>query len=68
MEVLLVLDPPLHWEYWHWIKGWYWAAVDRAPPPTQEPLERIMVERVELYSGKISVFSTSPVCSARDSG
>ena len=43
-------DPPLHREAWHWIKGWYQAAFDRAPPPAQVILERIMAERVDLYS------------------
>ena len=42
-------DPPLHWEAWHRMKGWYRSAVDRAPPPAQVTLKRIMVERVDLY-------------------
>ena len=46
---LLGSDPPLHWEAWHRMKGWYWAAVDRAPPPAQVTLERITAERVDLY-------------------
>ena len=43
-------DPPLTQEACHRIKGWYKAAVDRAPPPDQVTLERITVERVALYS------------------
>ena len=43
-------DPPLQWEAWHRIKGWYKAAVDHAPPPARVTLERIKAERVELYS------------------
>ena len=31
------------------MKGWYNAAVDHAPPPTRVNLERITVERVDLY-------------------
>ena len=46
---MLGSDPPLLREAWHWIKGWYKAAVDRAPPPTRVTLERITAERVELY-------------------
>ena len=42
--------PPLRREAWHRIKGWYKAAVDHAPPPTQVTLKQIMAERVELYS------------------
>ena len=44
------MDPPLHRESWHEIKGWYQAAIGRAPLPTQIALERITAERVELYS------------------
>ena len=32
------------------MKGWYKAAVNRAPPPARDTLERITVDRVELYS------------------
>ena len=32
------------------MKGWYWDVVDRYPPPDQFTLERIMTERVYLYS------------------
>ena len=41
VEALLGLDPPLHREAWHHIKGWYKAAVDHASPPAQAALERI---------------------------
>ena len=44
------LDPPLHREAWNRIKGWYKAAVNRAPPPARVTPERITAERVELYS------------------
>ena len=50
METLLGLDPPLHQEAWHRIKGWYQAAVDRDPPPAWVTLKQITSERVELYS------------------
>ena len=41
VEALLGSDPPLHREAWHWIKGWYWAAIDRAPTPAWVTLEQI---------------------------
>ena len=47
---MLGLDPPLHREAWHRMKGWYQSAVDRAPPPTRVTLERITAERVDLYN------------------
>ena len=50
METLLGFDPPLHRESWHRLNGWYRAAVDRAPLPARITLERIMSERVDLYS------------------
>ena len=43
---LIGSDPSLHREAWNCMKGWYWAAVDRAPTPNQVTLERIIVERV----------------------
>ena len=49
-EALLGSEPPLHWEDWHRIKGWYKATVDRAPPPAWVTLDRITAERVKLYS------------------
>ena len=42
-------NPPFHREAWHCIKGWYKDAVDRAPPPTRDTLERTTAERVDLY-------------------
>ena len=48
--MLLGSDTPLHREAWHRLKGWYLAAVDRAPPHAQVILKWIMTERVELYS------------------
>ena len=50
VETLLGSEPPLHWKAWHHIKGWYKAAVDRAPPPARVTLNRITAEGVELYS------------------
>ena len=44
------MEPPLHREDWHRMKGWYRVAVDRAPPPARITLERITAERVDLYS------------------
>ena len=49
VEALLGLDPPLHQEAWHRIKGWYRAAVDGAMPPARVTLKRITAERVDLY-------------------
>ena len=50
VEALLVGDSPNAKEAWRRMKGWYKAAVNRAPPPTRAMLERIMAERIELYS------------------
>ena len=50
VETLMGSYPPLHQKVWHRIKGWYKAAVDRAPPPAWVTLERITAERVELYN------------------
>ena len=50
VEALLGSNPPLHWEAWHQIKGWYRAAVNHAPPSAQVTIEQVMTERVELYS------------------
>ena len=36
-------------EAWKRLKGWYKAAVNRAPPPARSTLERIVAERVDLY-------------------
>ena len=48
--MLVRTDPPLIQEAWHRIQGWYKAAVDRAPPPARDTIERITAERVALYS------------------
>ena len=50
VETLLGEDPPNVKEAWRRLKGWYKAAVNRAPPPTRATLERITAERVGLYS------------------
>ena len=50
VETLLGEDPPNPEEAWRRLKGWYKAAVNRAPPPAQATLERITAERVNLYS------------------
>ena len=50
MDTLLGEDPPNAKEAWRSLKGWYKAAVNRAPPPAQATLERITAERVDLYS------------------
>ena len=41
--------PPIHRESWHRMKGWYWAAVERAPPPARVALKQITAELVDLY-------------------
>ena len=50
VETLLGEDPPNAKEEWRRLKGWYKAAVNRAPPPTRATLERITAEWVNLYS------------------
>ena len=49
VDTLLGPYPPLHWEAWHRIKGWYKAAVDCALPPSWVTLGPITAQRVELY-------------------
>ena len=49
VKMIIVLDPSLHWEAWNRMEGWYWSAVDCAPPPSWVTLERITADRVELY-------------------
>ena len=61
MEKLLGLDLPLHWEDWHGIKGWYRAAVDCALPPAQVTVERITVERRDIYSYMTRLGENIPV-------
>ena len=61
VEALVGAYPPLIQDAWHRIQGWYKAAFDRALPPAWVTFERIMAERVALYSyvpppgGNISV-------------
>ena len=43
-------DPPNPQEAWIQLKGWYKAAIECASPPARATLERITVERVDLYS------------------
>ena len=50
VETLLGADPPNPREARRRLKGWYKAAVNRAPPPARATLERITAERVDLYS------------------
>ena len=50
VEALLGGDPPNMKEARRRMKGWYKAAVNRAPPPARATLEQITAERVELYS------------------
>ena len=50
VEALLGGDPPNAKEARRRLKGWYRAAVNRAPPPARATLERITAERVDLYS------------------
>ena len=46
VEMLLGADPPNPKETWRLLKGWYKAAVDRAPPPARDTIKRITAERV----------------------
>ena len=48
-------------EAWRRLKGWYKAAVNRAPPPSRATLERITAERVDLYSYVPSLRENIPV-------
>ena len=50
VEALLGGDRPNAKEAWRGMKGWYKAAVNRAPPPARATLERITADQVELYS------------------
>ena len=61
VERLLGSDPSLHQEAWHQIKGWYWAVVNRAPPPAQVTLKRITVEQLDLYSYVPPLGGNTPV-------
>ena len=49
VERMLGPDPPLHQEALHWMKEWYWAAVNRALLPAWFTRERITAEQVDLY-------------------
>ena len=55
VETLLGADPPNLKEAWRHLKGWYKAAVNRAPPLARDMLDQITAERVDLYS-----YVTSP--------
>ena len=61
VERLLGSDTQFHWEAWHLMKGWYWAAVDCAPPPAPVTLERITAERVKLYCYLPSLGENTPL-------
>ena len=47
---MLGSDPLLHREDWHRMKMFYWCVVNHAPPPARVTIERITVDRVDLYS------------------
>ena len=61
VERLLGSNPPLHWETWHCMKGWYQAVVDRAPPLAWVTLDLITAERVELYRYVPPLGSNNPI-------
>ena len=61
METLLGEEPPNPQDAWRRLKGWYKAAVNRAPLPAQAMLERIMAELVDLYSYTPSPGENIPV-------
>ena len=65
VDTLLGEDPPNPKEAWRRLKGWYKAAVNRAPPPAQATLKRITAERVGLYSYVSSPGENIPVTVAR---
>ena len=54
-------DPPIHREASNRSKGWYWDAVDHAPPPDQVTLEWIMAERMDLYRYVLSPGTNIPI-------
>ena len=54
-------DPLNPKEAWRRLKGWYKAAVNRAPPPARATLERVTAERVNLYSYVASPGENIPV-------
>ena len=60
-ETLLGADPPNLKEAWRRLKGWYKAAVNRAPPPARATLDQITAERVDLYSYVSSPGENTPV-------
>ena len=49
VESLLTGDPPLPYESWKRIWGWYLEAVDHSPPPDRVTLERITAEHDDIY-------------------
>ena len=55
------IGTPLHKEAWYWMKVWYRAAVDRAPPFAWVTLKRIMAECVDIYSQVPPPGENSPV-------
>ena len=61
VETLLGEDLPNPKEVWRRLKGWYKAAVNRAPPPARATLEPITAERVDLYSYVPSLGGNIPV-------
>ena len=61
METLLGLDPPLHREDWHGLKGWYRATVNRSLPPARVSLKRITEERAELYRYVLPPGENTPI-------
>ena len=66
VEALLGGDPPNVKEVWRQMKGWYKAAVNRAPSPAQATLEWITVERFDLYSHMPTPGDNIPVTSQTD--
>ena len=49
IEKLLGVEPPLHKESWHQMKGWYKAVVNHVPPSDWVTLERLTEECVDIY-------------------
>ena len=60
-ETLLGLDPPLHREAWHQLKGWYRDAVNCALPSARVTLEQITAEREDLYSYVLPLGANIPI-------
>ena len=49
VEALIASDPALVKEACIWLRGWYFKAEERPPPPTRVTIARMTEDRVEIY-------------------